>query len=651
MPTPSPLIFDHYTGTSLYLTDLNQEEISFAYFFSADNTVPPPPSIDLEGSWNTYIGIYIFLGKVVPKADLETFSAALSTFFSGRPLLEHTGVMWLDDYKTLSQETAIITTTSKAEIKETVDISIGTYSVSFTEDSSIYLIADQQQLVVSYPALPGAQAPAYGEGTSIPLSGTSIGTMQFEGAIGDCSDSLTTGWNVNLKYFYFENATSLVQLQYPIFDLPKGYHILFDAQWDPLYPLDPTRTFLHFKEGMLQIAGDEANGFFIVVPPNSTWLPSTFRTIYGHQVYLVPDLDSSSDIPSLVFQPLPGNDGTINGYYLVPAGDFCLAVQDPSGQQDPTSQQYLLAGLMGTEFISITPKSPTYKGDRIRFTPGSPAFAPVFPLESGNGFTPPEADCKKGDLLCSTYLTAWAGFQPDDATTVPTYYSQPETSPLFLPQANTQATGPDTLTIMDIYPAPAAAFPSENTVAFPLVPYSSAKTATAPKAITTAQPGVLRPFELSILNPWRKKHITQNAARPTALDANASPKITTTPQGLLATIEGFHWTSVLLAQNETSGRILEFAGTPFISQDLQTVLQSNQLFLVVTLAPPPGTFSNEIDIEGWPFTINPQGSAGSYSNVFIFKFCTGSLQSRATDTKTWTNTTAFNVDPFNTESR
>lgn len=636
---PSPLIFDLYTGTSLYLTDLTQEKVSFAYFFSADNTVPPPPSIDIEGSWSTYLGVYIFLGKEVPIGDLQTFSATLSTFFTGQPLIEHTGVMWLDDYKTLGQP-SIITTTSNAEIKETVNISIGTYSVSLTKNSSIYLIPAQQKLVVAYPELPGAQAPVYGEGTSIPLSGSSIGTMQFEGAIGDCSDALTTGWNIGIKYFYFENATNLVQLQYPIFDLPKGYHILFAAQWDPLHPLDPTRTFLHFKKGMLQIAGDEANGFFIVVPPNSTWLPSTFRTIYGHHVHLVPELNSSANIPSLVFQPLPGKDGTNNDYYLVPSGDFCLAVEDTNSQQDTAAQQdtatqYLLAGLMGTEFISFTPKSITYKGDRIRFTPGSPAFAPVFPLEGGNeGFKPAEADCKTGDLLCSTYLTAWAGFQPDNTADIPNYYSQPETSPLFLPQAQTNTTGTDTLTIMDIYPAPAAAFPPKNTAAFPLVPYSSAK---------TTQPNVLRPFELSILNPWRKKHITQNAARPTVLQDD--PKITTTPQGLLATIEGYNWTSVLLAQNETSGRMLQFTGALSISPPIQNALQTNQLFLVVTLAKPLQPFSNEIDIEGWPFTINPQGSAGSYSNVFIFKFCSGSLQSRAADTKTWTNAPVFNTDP------
>lgn len=629
-----PLQFDRYTNTNLFLANGNQEKIAFAYFFSAFNSAPIPASITLEQSWNSFTGVYIFIGKEVPKEDLENFSEALLAWFAQRPL-SYTGVMWLDDHKTLGAGTILVNTTKNEDnsiaVKNTVIVSIGAYAVPFFEHSSIYLVAGQQKLVVAYPPLQGAQAPAYDEGTSIPLAGPSMGTLQFEGAIGDCSDALTTGWNVGIKYFYFQQEADLVQLHYPVFELQNGNHILFTAQWHPLHPLDHTRSFLHFKEGMLQLGGNEQDGYFITVPERSTWLPTALRTIYGHPVYLVPDSTSTDHFPSLVFQPLPGSDGTLNGYYLAPSGDFCLAVENAG------DQQYLLAGLMGTEFFSFTPVTELNKGDRIRFTPDAAAFAPVYPLEANLGAAPVAGNCAPGELLCATYLTSWAGFQQgDDTPAAPNYYSQPETSPLFLPAAPITTTNSNTLTIMDLYPAPADAFPAGNGVVFPLALYSGA---------TVVQPAELRRFETSILNPFRKKQIAQKASRPVAPDAVGTSNVTTTPQGLLATINGFNWTSVLLAQNEVSKRMLEFTGSPSIAEPLQNVLQSNQLFLVVTLAAPLGNFSNEIDIEGWPFTINPQGNSGSYSNVLIFKFCTGSLQSRAADTKTWTNAGVFNTDP------
>ncbi|MBC7967585.1 MAG: hypothetical protein H7Z17_16850, partial [Fuerstia sp.] len=119
---------------------------------------------------------------------------------------------------------------------------------------------------------------------------------------------------------------------------------------------------------------------------------------------------------------------------------------------------------------------------------------------------------------------------------------------------------------------------------------------------------------------------------------------TTTPQGLVAQVQGLEWKSVLLAGNPEDGSKLEFTN---LGNELREALQSNQLFLVASLAEPLGEFSNDITIAEWPFEINvgKNGEGGDYRNVLVFKFGRGAIKDLATDPKSWTGAGVFNTDP------
>lgn len=633
---------NRFDSTCLYVPDLNQET-SFAYSFSPSVINELPSQTDLNEAWNSYTGVFVFLGKPVKPTDFGNCATALSDYLNGRDPLEHTGLLWVGDFNKIKAHDAnnpiFIIDTKKdndnSYIKNDVRIAIGSYGIPFFKGSSIGFVNAEEKITIGYPLIEGAQPSAYNKGISIPLTGSAAGTIEFEGVIGDCSDAYRTGWNVGLKYYYPDTNNNVVELQYPVFETKNGDQLFFKAQWDPLHPLDAARTYLHFKKEWFQILPNDSGGFKIASPENPGWLPTALRTVYGHPVFLVPDITATQNFPALVFQPLPGN-GDNPEYYLAPSGDFCMAVKQTTANN--CNEHTLVAGVMGTEYISFTATSEDYKGDRIRFTPNKAAFAPVYPLSSSNSIEL-SGSCIPGELLCDTYLTSWMGFYQGNTAEEPLYYSQPESSPLFMPKGEYNGSGPDILTMMDVYPAASAAFPPVNSTVFPMVAYAAAVTDDKPVLKT------MRDFEISILNPYRRQQIAAYAKKSNKLLKEGDPKTTTTPQGLLATINGFNWSSVLLAQNLVSGRKLEFTGTPAIASPVQQALQSNQLFMVISSPEQLGAFSNEIDIEGWPFTINPQGSGKDYSNIFIFKFCSGSLKDRAADTQTWTNPDTFNNEP------
>src|SRR5262249_8980374 len=177
------------------------------------------------------------------------------------------------------------------------------------------------------------------------------------------------------------------------------------------------------------------------------------------------------------------------------------------------------------------------------------------------------------------------------------------------------------------------------TESYPLATYSGL----ASTASTGFPPENVRKFEQQILNRFRKQRISEIAAGNPAPPPGPPRLInTTTPQGLVAIIDGLNWRSVLLAQNE--GNRLEFIN---LGNSLRDALQSNQLFLVATLAAPLGQFLHDITIAGWPFNINvgEGSSANDYRNVLIFKFGRGAIKDLVADPKAWTAPSVFNQSP------
>ena len=95
-------------------------------------------------------------------------------------------------------------------------------------------------------------------------------------------------------------------------------------------------------------------------------------------------------------------------YYLAPSGDF--GVVDSVGVDAPA----VMLGLQATEYLSPT-------GAGLRFIPGRPAYAPLFPV-------PQDPDARQ-NALSAAATTAWV--MPVDAAAPSGYFAQPPQSVYF----------------------------------------------------------------------------------------------------------------------------------------------------------------------------------------------------------------------------
>jgi len=219
------------------------------------------------------------------------------------------------------------------------------------------------------------------------------------------------------------------------------------------------------------------------------------------------------------------------------------------------------------------------------------------------------------------------------------YYSQPNDAALYSHDGIIADVADELLQIKNT----AAAFLSTAvTQSMPMVPYTGVNAATAFPFTDIQQ------FESQVLVAARRAVIssipveTQTRGRV----AEDNMIITTTPQGLLATVPdaGLNWNSVVLAKSVGKGIPYNLAFVDGITRELRDVLQSNQMFMVASEAAPLGNFLNKITISDWPFTINVgKGSDnGLFSNILIFKFAEGSLADRVADPTSWASAGIFN---------
>lgn len=365
--------------------------------------------------------------------------------------------------------------------------------------------------------------------------------------------------------------------------------------------------------------------------------PSYFRTIYNNVIYLSPQ--AGAGVANCV---RPGPGGPV--YYRAPIGPFSLQI--PGATAGAT--HYLLCGLSGTESIAFQ------AGDVITFYPSKPAYAPTFPI-----FGPTAAAPSPGQpLLDDTFTTSWAVITPgpQNSAQQTVYYSQPQQAPLFRPCA-TAASGGSGPHILDLFQAPAAVFgptaaSGPTGLSFPLFPYAGVPSSGSPTGLPAFRTDDLPIFERQILSPTRRRQIAGATAGPGgpigwrgSLGAPAGVTATT-PQGFLSTVQGLQWQKVILAKSSPPGLVqlppLQFKA---LTPDLQTALQTDQLFLVATNPAPLGDFDNVLAIEGWPFLCNVGSGNGSgdFSNVLIFKFRPGRLVDLVATPSAWTQAETFNA--------
>ncbi len=181
------------------------------------------------------------------------------------------------------------------------------------------------------------------------------------------------------------NAANL--LLYAPLTVPDGAQTpIFDASFDPLdlvNALNPDRTVLAFRGTNVETT--------------TTQFTSCYTSPTGVPIALTPVVPSTAaggDVTAkLVFVSLQYSNDTPAIFMLVPEGDFLLSIASGAPQ--------LMCGLQGTEYLVFTPSAAKVAGDRLRFTSGAPAYAPLFPFPLASPTGAPF------DPTASPLTTAW----------------------------------------------------------------------------------------------------------------------------------------------------------------------------------------------------------------------------------------------------
>lgn len=433
---------------------------------------------------------------------------------------------------------------------------------------------------------------------------------------------------------------------YPIFQ--PATPLSLQTSLDLLAPQDPLRTYF--------------------APSGADPLPTFIATRTGYFVSLKP---ATTGIPG-------GNCFTLINYPKAAqrSGLFCLSLQgtytlflaaDVNNNAADNVHQ-LLCGLAGTEHVGFVPLSADYAGDLIDFVPGKPALAPVFPILTQDQGNTKDAPLLVPDTYCQTsWIQIRKNTTPPAGNGINYYYCQPGDAALFKPASGN--------TFLQLFDAEAgntydSTQPTPIASLFPLVPYAAASGGGGDHP----SPGTLADFEYQILNPTRKAAIVTKAAIAnresvyrTHKAANATTNTadlhyTTTPQGLLVQVDTSSsvqkWTSLVLATNADAKVPADaLLWLENVSATIQSAFQTNQQFLVVSkkdsLGVAPGgvidpvvtVFHNTISIAGWPFHLDiGANDYGDYSNVVLFKFCTGALVDRVQHIQGWTQPEDFAGD-------
>lgn len=314
----------------------------------------------------------------------------------------------------------------------------------------------------------------------------------------------------------------------------------FDASYDPSDPWNAHA--IAADRSVLVFTGQNQDG-------TATVLSSCYATTYGELLTLAPvagPLDMQPDAARFLFNAGAPDDKGNHDFQIAPEGDFVIHAHGPSdgGTYD------LICGLQGTEFVAFQPfVDGGYAGDRLRFTARSPAYAPRYPFTEVSPVGAP-VDVN-APLLDATYTSSWGTVaRAPGAPGAAAYVAQPKGAALYGRDALIHSLGEKTL----FGPmTPSVTLPSS---AFPVVPYAGASAGDGVTALTAER---MADFERQVVSPTRRRRIADGGAgvalsKAHALKladmATATPYNTTTPSGLLVTVDAAgQWSKILLGQN------------------------------------------------------------------------------------------------------
>jgi hypothetical protein len=649
----------HVDDTRLYQAE-HSTDPGFLTYYVSDQEVEKkdlPPTLDVDTEWwskSTLRGYFLILPN--EPADIRAFAAVAEAYPFGVP--GHASFAWVQ----YQENPAKINNVYKLDLNQdeggevlittAAMFRFGGYGLPFMPNGVVRTLSAQDkgiyQLSFGYPLqYPDGRPPHLppdipqpdGTGVNLPLLGPQRYVLQSLSLVGDFSNDSGQGMDVGLRYSYAQDGKVVSQF-YPIFAPSSGLQVEFLVNWDPLAPLNPQRSWMKFTGNSYTVTVTDEGQGKIEVAPDGNVLATWLRTIYGKPLWLRPVL-TGDHAARLVMQPRPPDKPGEQAFYMVPDGDYEVLRQSKDSAENPSMTPFnLLCGLAGTESIAFPPGTFAAPETMIRFHAWKPAFAPVFPLtDAASGIEKSGAHRFKAvadtPLLDDTWPTAWISVAPSREGIEAVYYSQPEQAALYDPKTSVPGSN-----MLALYQAPVARFQNAALAnSYPLAIYAGLAGSEVRGGFP---PGRVRDFEMQILNRFRKEKISE-IPKLLPLTPELDLDFTTTPQGLIAKIRGLKWESVLLAQNLEDGSKLEFVN---LGDNLREALQSNQMFLVVSLPAPLGDFKHKITIAGWPFDINV-GSGGDddFRNILIFKFGRGAIKDLVTDPKAWTNPTTFNKDP------
>lgn len=665
-------------NSSLYLAA--KDDNWCAYLLAKDVSGPTDGIISLD-NLSAYNG-YILFSLNAPTLDINTFVSNVYNFLGPLQPYQSAAVVWFENPDiplTADNTTQLILTGGANGLYSVLNgynynfgndfatLFISNTNVSLTVDSvNNTMTISGQQGAVNYTFKPnhlGSSSQIMG-GIEIPLTGVGQGHIRFILGFDAASDFI--GFNVSNQYSFNNNADNGI-LTRTTYSLIKAGNLndLIKMQAS-IYPCD-----LLNKAGVntyFAFLGETYNTF--TQQNRTSALPSYYLTNFGYPLILVPytnfiNYGSSINYPTqnssllVLSEQTPDDPNAI--WYMVPQGALSLTLDILyQVNVDANKQVQLMCGLGSTETISFTPQfidetksEITGTGDWLYFQTNQNAFAPQFPILSTKNVV---GSNTTQEWLASSYITVWNGVvMVNSAQTPVVYHAQPQGSPLFSPDKDTNSP-----LFVHLTTGSGILSNAQQTVYFPLVPYG-AVTATPSGKVDFSL------FEKQILNPTRKAIIanvmsTENIPATTSklfgAKANESSISSTSPQGFYVNVNPYNgrWNTLQLASNQflksdgTLSKVFNLQFTP-PSSTLQTALQSNQLFLVISYNEKlsDGTyvldnFSNEMEITEWPFILNvPKEPAnGKYKNVIIFKFCTGKLLDKVQNIQGWISPDTFN---------
>lgn len=512
------------------------------------------------------------------------------------------------------------------------------------------------------------QPPSVSSGANLPFLGPHGGSFTVTGGLSRAGPHNTIdGLSAGMRFLYGAAGKEYCGIYPLLVSGPTLSDLPYAGAIDPLDLFNQVAPLSAPANGRLRT-------LFGLAGSGPAQIASWYRTPTGQAVDLVPlngTDENGEPLPwcgALVLQPTTRKGTTPTGVTLAPAGDFALAApKDPQGGTVLT----LLAGLFGTERIALAPYQPAGSFDRLRFLPGQPAYAPVFPFADASLSAPPSDK----PALDDTYVTAWAAVL-NGSSGQASYLAQPSGSPLYAPEAGAAADATPLLPPLAT-PSPIAQAGADGALLpVPLPPYAGLGTLAAPRPIED-----YGAFESQILSPTRKRIFgaasiarlgaLRNArASRLAVPAAAMPHQATTPQGLYAEVEipagggEALYEKIVLARSQDPkavGGTRDF-GFEGLAPELQNLFQTNQLMAVIVNParlgapnPPPPTrpvpqagtalFDREAVIGGWRMTaaVGTSLNATAYSNILIMKYCDGSLRDRVKNPGKWVGTESFSV--------